>query len=543
MTVQPKKAEVGVKEEVKHHHIEDGVNDAKTERVVLKSDSDTLGTWATVKKFRKAVLVCNLLCVAAACDGYQINLNGNIIANQGFTKHVGFVNKKGVYTLNANYTALWGAMQSLGQLIGMVFLNPISDLIGRKMTMYVIWVILAASLIIETLLRDWRDWAGAKVLAGIGIGALQATLPVYVTEWSPANIRGAMIVCYGFWNVIGKFLANLVLMLVQESNPLNYKAPILTQWGFLGIMLPIFLWLPETPAYYAERDLDELGKKTLARVNGAIEGYNVELEYAIIRNTLLEERSPGQHSNGGKMTFKELVGSYLECFQRANIRRTLGSTLPVCAQQLAGLSFLNTYASLFFKQSGFTNAFLITTIMCSIQLFTAIVLIFLTDRFGRRNMVFYSTIACTTTLLIVGVLAFVPKTEALKNFLIFVACAWAFANATVGSLGYAFIGEVSSSKLRARTAGIAAGLSVVFGLTFNTSVPIILNVNGVNWGYKTAWLFFGTGVASCIMMYFYLPECSRRNAAEIDEMYEKGVPAWQMHKYVTQVQTMHQSRQ
>lgn len=66
-----------------------------------------------------------------------------MIANQGFTQHVGFLNNKGVYTLNANYTALWGAMQSLGQLIGMVLLNPISDLIGRKMTLYVIWVILA----------------------------------------------------------------------------------------------------------------------------------------------------------------------------------------------------------------------------------------------------------------------------------------------------------------------------------------------------------------------------------------------------------------
>lgn len=102
------------------------------------------------------------------------------------------------------------------------------------------------SLIIETLVRDWRDWAGAKLLAGVGIGAIQATLPIYITEWAPVNIRGAMIVTYGFWNTIGKFLANLVLMLVQTTNELNYKLPIYTQWGFLGIMLPIFLWLPET---------------------------------------------------------------------------------------------------------------------------------------------------------------------------------------------------------------------------------------------------------------------------------------------------------
>ncbi|KAH7121442.1 general substrate transporter [Dactylonectria macrodidyma] len=531
------------KEAAISQHFDDNARDLKSSGIVLKSQSDNLGAWTTVKKFKKAVLVCNLLCIAAAADGYQINLNGNIIANQGFINHVGFLTDEGEIHLKANYTALWGAMQSLGQLVGMVLMNPISDMIGRKMTMYTLWIILAGSLVIETMVRDWRDWAGAKILAGVGIGAIQATLPIYVTEWSPVNIRGAMIVTYGFWNVIGKFLANLVLMLVQETNPENYKAPILTQWGFLGIMLPIFLWLPETPAYYAERDMDEEGKKTLTRVNGGVEGYDIEVEYSIIKNTILEEKQLRRKLEGDDTSFKAVLKSYLECFQRANLRRTIGSALPGCAQQLAGLSFLNTYASLFFKQSGFDNAFLITTVMCSIQLFTALCLMFLTDRFGRRNMVFVSVIICTATLLVVGILAFVDKTKPVQNLLIFVACVWAFANSTVGSLGYAFVGEVASQRLRARTAGIASGMSVLFGLTFNTSLPIILDVDGVNWGYKTAWLFFGTGIVVCILLFFFLPECSRRNAAEIDEMYEKSIPAWKMHKHVTEVQTMHQIRE
>ena len=62
--------------------------------VVLKSQHDNLGVWATVRRNKmvstfslfwslrstltllKAVLVCNLLCIAAAADGYQITLNG-----------------------------------------------------------------------------------------------------------------------------------------------------------------------------------------------------------------------------------------------------------------------------------------------------------------------------------------------------------------------------------------------------------------------------------------------------------------------------------
>jgi SP family sugar:H+ symporter-like MFS transporter len=67
-----------------------------------------------------------------------------VIANTGFTRHFGFPNRDGKYVLHANYTALWGAMQSLGQLVGMIILNPVSDRIGRKMTMYLLWLILAA---------------------------------------------------------------------------------------------------------------------------------------------------------------------------------------------------------------------------------------------------------------------------------------------------------------------------------------------------------------------------------------------------------------
>lgn len=96
-------------------------------------------------------------------------------------------------------------------------------------------------------------------------------------------------------------------------------------------------------------------------------------------------------------------------------------------------------------------------------------------------------------MLLVGILGLLEKTTPLQNFLIFVACAWSFfSNAresfllvfpqgailypdpvAVGGLGWAFVGEVASQKLRARTAGIAAGVSVLFGLTFNTTVPLM----------------------------------------------------------------------
>ena len=98
-------------------------------------------------------------------------------------------------------------------------------------------------------------------------------------------------------------------------------------------------------------------------MNGNVEGYNVEVEYAIVKNTILGERQRLHELGIDNQSFKQVLRSYAECFQGPNARRTLGAALPACAQQLTGLSFLSTYASLFFKQSGFSNAFLITTIL------------------------------------------------------------------------------------------------------------------------------------------------------------------------------------
>jgi SP family sugar:H+ symporter-like MFS transporter len=116
-------------------------------------------------------------------------------------------------------------------------------------------------------------------------------------------------------------------------------------------------------AYYAAHDQDEKGKASLRCVNGKVEGYDVDAEYAIIKNTILEEHKELDALGVNHKSTRQLLRSYIECFKGKNALRTLGATLPICSQQLTGLSFLNTYASLFFRQSGFTNAFLITTIL------------------------------------------------------------------------------------------------------------------------------------------------------------------------------------
>ena len=63
-----------------------------------------------------------------------------------------------------------------------------------------------------------------------------------------------------------------------------------------------------------------------------------------------------------------------------------------------------------------------------IALVASVCLMVATDKIGRRNIVFVASIVCTIAMLVIGILGLVPKTPALNNFLIFIACLWSFCS-------------------------------------------------------------------------------------------------------------------
>jgi MFS family permease len=78
---------------------------------------------------------------------------------------------------------------------------------------------------LETFVVNSAIWAVAKLLAGVGVGAIQSTLPIYITEWAPVNIRGAMILAYGIWNSESSWrqcrVFRLTLQTLEDSSLLS----------------------------------------------------------------------------------------------------------------------------------------------------------------------------------------------------------------------------------------------------------------------------------------------------------------------------------
>jgi len=49
---------------------------------------------------------------------------------------------------------------------------------------------------VETFATHWQHWLAAKLFSGMGVGMLQATMPVYLSEIAPTQLRGFLINAY-----------------------------------------------------------------------------------------------------------------------------------------------------------------------------------------------------------------------------------------------------------------------------------------------------------------------------------------------------------
>lgn len=83
---------------------------------------------------------------------------------------------------------------------------------------------------------------------------------------------------------------------------------------------------------------------------------------------------------------------------------------------------------MFFRESGFTNAFQITSILSGIKIACVLVYALTTDHFGRRNIVIALGAGCVLFLLVIGIIGQFEKTDAIKNALIAMACLWSACN-------------------------------------------------------------------------------------------------------------------
>jgi MFS family permease len=89
-------------------------------------------------------------------------------------------------------------------LIGAFIVDPLNHYLGRRGEIFLTALCLTATPIGSAFAKSWQGLFAARFVMGIGIGAKNATVPIYSAEMAPARIRGALVMFWQLWVVIGK---------------------------------------------------------------------------------------------------------------------------------------------------------------------------------------------------------------------------------------------------------------------------------------------------------------------------------------------------
>lgn len=102
------------------------------------------------------------------------------------------------------------SMAVAGAIFGAGFGGWINDRFGRKISLLGADVLFFIGAIIMAIApQPWVIILG-RIFVGLGVGMASMTAPLYISEASPAKIRGALVSANGFLITGGQFLAYLI---------------------------------------------------------------------------------------------------------------------------------------------------------------------------------------------------------------------------------------------------------------------------------------------------------------------------------------------
>nr|TKW31734.1 hypothetical protein SEVIR_2G125200v2 [Setaria viridis] len=225
-----------------------------------------------------------------------------------------------------------------------------------------------------------------RVLVGLGVGMASMTSPLYISEASPARIRGALVSTNGLLITAGQFLSYLInLAFTKVSGTWRWMLGVAGLPALLQFVL--MLALPESPRWLYRKDRKREAEEIMRRLYPPEE---VEGEIDALRASVEADMALGATG-----TLREALGSLV-------VRRGLtAGVLCQVAQQLVGINTVMYYSPTIVQLAGFASnstALALSLVTSGLNAAGSVVSMFFVDRAGRRRLMLLSLAGVVTCL-------------------------------------------------------------------------------------------------------------------------------------------------
>ncbi|KAJ4973405.1 hypothetical protein NE237_006579 [Protea cynaroides] len=411
-------------------------------------------------------------CVGAILFGYHLGVvNG---ALEYLSKDLGIA-ENAVLKGWIVSTSLAGA--TVGSFTG----GSLADKFGRTKTFQLDAIPLAVGAFLCATAQSVQTMIIGRLLAGIGIGISSAVVPLYISEISPTEIRGALGSVNQLFICVG-ILAALVAGLPLAGNPLWWR----TMFG-IAVVPSILLALGAAFSPESPRWLFQQGKFSQAET--AIKTLYGKERVAEIMHDL---RASAQGSTEQEAGWFDLFSSrYWKVV-------SVGAALFLF-QQLAGINAVVYYSTSVFRTAGITSDVAASALVGAANVFGTAIASSLMDRQGRKSLLITSFSGMASSMLLLSLsftwkaLAPYSGTLAVLGTVLYVLS----FSLGAGPVPALLLPEIFASRIRAKAVALSLGMhwvtNFVIGLYFLSMVN--------KFGISTVYLGFA-GI--CILALLYI---------------------------------------
>lgn len=380
-------------------------------------------------------------------------------------------------TFNLSETQLGLTVSALlpGCALGAFMAGRFADIFGRRRVMMLAALVFIFSAVASGAARSALLLAVARLFAGTAVGAASILSPVYISEVTPANIRGrlssaqqVMIIS----GLTGAFLANYYLAQAAGSSLGSFwGGNAAWRWMFWVQIAPAMLFLltllgiPESPRFLVAKGHNVEAQQVLARLFGPA---FARVKLAEISATLATDRAP----------------------RLADIRKADGGWRPIVwigiglavFQQLVGINVVFYYGSVLWQAVGYSeaDALKINVLSGTLSILACLVSIVLIDRLGRRPLLLVGSLGMAVTL---GALAWSFAQASFANGHLTLppsvgTIALLAANAYVvlfnlswGPVMWVMLGEMFPNQMRGSALAVAGAAQWIANFSVSSSFP------------------------------------------------------------------------
>jgi len=396
-------------------------------------------------KTQKVTAYVVFLAVVAAIGGILFGYDTAVIS--GTTEIV-----KTQFGLSTGGEGWYVGCALIGSIIGVLIAGMMSDFLGRKKTMLIAALLFSISAIGCAVCSGFSQLVVFRMIGGVGIGVVSIVSPIYISEVSPARVRGTMVSFYQLFITIGFLLAYLVNYLILKGAVLDSSSSDLgtrmfnnEYWrGMLGcetipdiLFLIVIFFIPESPRWLIVKGLDNKASHILERIYGNPSDANEGMEAT-------KESIKGEVKTEWKTLLEP--GIFMAVL--------IGSAIAILGQFM-GVNAVLYYGPKIFADAGFEDPLFSTVLVGVVNMLTTVIALLIIDKVGRKKLVWWGVGGMIVCLLMIG-LYFLPSTSLPNWFMLTFFLLYVFCTAiSISAVVFVLLSEMYPNRVRGLAMSIA----------------------------------------------------------------------------------------